>query len=58
MAITDLMTVSSDMFVEAMKNFPGMTLVVKHPTHHQLGDYITIVSGGFESLQEHLSARR
>ena len=51
-AITDLMTVSSDMFVEAMKNFPKKTLVVKHPTHRQLGDYIKTVSSGFESLQE------
>ena len=33
-AITDLMTVSNNMFVEAMKNFPKKTLVVKHPTHH------------------------
>jgi hypothetical protein len=49
-AITDLMTLSNNMFAEAMKAFPKQTLKVKKPNHHTLGDYIRIVGNGVESL--------
>ena len=51
-AITELMTLSNDMFVEAMKGFPKVTLKVRRPVHHAMGEYIKIVGNGVESLQE------
>ena len=51
-AITDMMTLSNEMFVEAMKGFPKVTLKIKKPVHHAQGDYIKIVGNGVESLQE------
>ena len=51
-AITDMMTLSNEMFLEAMKGFPKVTLKVKKPMHHSMGDYIKIVGNGLESLQE------
>ena len=51
-AITDMMTLSNEMFVEAMKGFPKITLKIKKPVHHSMGEYIKIVGNGVESLQE------
>ena len=51
-AITDMMTASNDMFVEAMKGFPKVTLKVAKPVHHQHGEYIKIAGNGVESLSE------
>ena len=51
-AITDMMTASNEMFVEAMRGFPKVTLKVARPAHHAHGEYIKIAGNGVESLSE------
>ena len=48
--LIDLMTVSNNMFVEAMKEFPKISQPTAEPCHVGLGKELTIISDGITSL--------
>ena len=51
LGIMDLMTMSNDMFEEAMKDFPQVKKTIQHPNHVGLGTLIEITCDGITSLR-------